>query len=108
MNTTSPRRSTTSTPRPAPRAHMHHHHGRHDVPLSPAGRGRVDKITVRTHRGAERIGRPAGYKNASENGGSFYFRTPDASVTKAVVRLSASPGCVSPKGIFRSLTCSTP
>jgi hypothetical protein len=46
--------------------------------------------------------------NASENGGSFYFRTPDASVTKAVVRLSASPGRVSPKGIFRSLTCSTP
>jgi len=30
--------------RPAPRACVHHHHGRRDVPLSPAGRWRVDHL----------------------------------------------------------------
>src|SRR5260370_7434969 len=45
-------------------------------------------MLVRTHRGAERTGRPAGDQNTSETGGIFYFSTPDAPGTEAVVRRS--------------------
>src|SRR5260370_17461954 len=45
-------------------------------------------MLVRPHRGAERTGRPAGDQNTSETGGIFYFSTPDAPGTEAVVRRS--------------------